>query len=75
MKRASTLVTILLLPAMAGCAHMTPQQQRILSGGAIGAAGGAALGAVTGGNPATGAAVGGAVGAATGALWRDLHHY
>ena len=72
MKRASSVMIILLLSATAGCAHMTPQQQRTLSGGAIGAGAGAALGAVVGGNPAAGAAIGGAVGAAAGALWKDL---
>jgi len=68
MKRALTLIFVVALLATAGCANMTPRQQRALSGGAIGAAGGAALGAITGGSPALGAAVGGAVGAATGAL-------
>jgi len=52
-----------------GCVGMTPEQQRALSGGAIGAAGGAALGAVTGGSAGVGAAVGGAAGAATGWLF------
>ncbi len=51
-----------------GCTGMTPQQQRMLSGGAIGAAGGAALGALSGGNPAVGAAIGGAAGVVGGAL-------
>jgi hypothetical protein len=51
-----------------GCSGMTHQQQRALSGGAIGAAGGAALGAIAGFNPLTGALVGGAGGAAVGAL-------
>lgn len=54
-----------------GCAGMSTQQQRALSGGAIGAAGGAALGALAG-SATTGAIVGGAVGVATGALWDDL---
>jgi len=52
----------------AGCAGMTDQQQRALSGGAIGAAGGAALGAITGGSPVIGAAVGGAAGVVGGLL-------
>ena len=68
MTRALALIFIVALLAIAGCANMTPRQQRALSGGAIGAAGGAALGAITGGSPALGAAVGGAAGAATGAL-------
>ena len=54
-----------------GCAGMSTQQQRALSGGAIGAAGGAAFGALAG-SATTGAIVGGALGVATGALWDDL---
>jgi osmotically inducible lipoprotein OsmB len=68
MTRARALLLVIVLSAAAGCANMTPTQQRALSGGAIGAAGGAALGAITGGSPALGAALGGAAGAATGAL-------
>ena len=73
MKRALTLLLVFILLAGVGCANMSPQQQRTLSGGAIGAAGGAVIGTVVGGSPALGAAVGGAVGAATGALWDDIH--
>lgn len=54
--------------SLAACENMTAQQQRALSGGAIGAAGGAAFGALTGGSAVTGALVGGAGGAAVGAL-------
>jgi hypothetical protein len=59
--------------ATAGCANMTPQQQRALSGGAMGAAGGTPVGANVGGSPALGAVVGGAAGTAVGALWEDIH--
>ncbi len=55
------------MPAMAGCARISPAGQRALGGGAIGATGGAVPGAIAGGNPALGAAVGGAVGAGIGA--------
>jgi len=54
----------------AACSGMNRQQQRALSGGAIGAAGGAALGALTGGSAVAGALIGGAGGAAVGALTR-----
>jgi hypothetical protein len=48
---------------------MTRQQQRVLSGGALGAAAGIALTAATGGsNLLVGAVVGGAGGATIGAL-------
>ena len=65
MKHLPALVVALLL--LAGCDHLSGQQQRALSGGAIGAAGGAIIGALTGG-PLTGALIGGAGGAAVGAL-------
>jgi len=53
---------------LGGCSNLDRQQQRALSGGAIGAAGGAVLGAVAGFNPLIGAAVGAAGGATVGAL-------
>jgi osmotically inducible lipoprotein OsmB len=56
------------LAGLTACENMSRQQQRALSGGAIGAAGGAALGAITGGSAVTGALIGGAGGAAVGAL-------
>jgi osmotically inducible lipoprotein OsmB len=62
---ASAIMTCLLATA---CENMPTQQQRALSGGAMGAAGGAALGALTGGSAITGALIGGAGGAAIGAL-------
>lgn len=55
------------LPLVA-CEGMSRQEQRTLSGGAIGAAGGAAVGALTGGSALTGALIGGAGGAAVGAI-------
>ena len=54
---------------LVGCAGMTPTQQRVLSGGAIGAGTGAAIGAISGGSPGVGAAVGGAAGAVGGYLY------
>lgn len=72
MKRLLSLALVLALVATAGCANMTPRQQQMLSGGAIGAAGGAAIGAIVGGSPLIGAAVGGVAGTAAGALWEDI---
>lgn len=72
MKRGLVLGLVVVLLVTAGCANMTPTQQRAVSGGAIGAAGGALLGAIVGGSPTIGAAVGGAVGVAAGALWEDI---
>ena len=66
MKPAKCLAVIVMASLTAGCAGMTPTQQRALSGGAIGAAGGALITGVAGGSPAVGAALGGAAGAFTG---------
>jgi osmotically inducible lipoprotein OsmB len=66
-KTCSILAVVLVL-LTTGCAGMTDQQQRALSGGAIGAGGGAVLGAITGGSPVIGAAVGGAAGVVGGLL-------
>lgn len=63
--RASLVVII--AAAIAGCAGMSNTEQRMLSGGAIGAAGGAALGAI-GGNAALGAVAGGAAGVVGGVI-------
>jgi len=66
--RMRPLLALALLFLTAGCAGMTDQQQRALSGGAIGAGGGAVLGAITGGSSVIGAAVGGAAGVVGGLL-------
>lgn len=72
MKRVTATVALLLLAgSLAGCANMSSDEQRTLSGGAAGAAGGAALGAITGGSAAAGAVLGGAAGAAGGYLWGE----
>ncbi len=54
--------------SLAACSGMSRQQQRTLSGGAIGAAGGAAITAIVGGPVLAGAAIGAGVGAVTGAV-------
>ena len=68
MRYGVIVASMLSLVALAGCSGMSRQEQRALSGGAIGAAGGAVLGAVAGFNPLVGAAVGAAGGAAVGAV-------
>lgn len=65
--RTLSLLTLLALP-LAACSGMSSTQQRMLSGGAIGAAGGVALTALTGGSLLAGGLVGGAGGTAVGAL-------
>jgi len=59
MKTIVLLMVVIL--AFGGCANMSPTEQRVLSGGAMGAAGGALIGAAAG-SAAIGAAVGGGAG-------------
>jgi osmotically inducible lipoprotein OsmB len=66
-------VFVVALPLLAGCDHMSQQQQRALSGGAIGAGAGAVAGAIVGGPVLGLALIGGAAGAATGALTTPSH--
>ncbi len=60
----------LMLFGLAACSNLNNQEQRTLSGGALGAAGGAVVGALTG-SWVTGALIGGAGGAAIGAVTSD----
>lgn len=67
MKGISVGAVLALLLVTAGCSNMNSTEQRMLSGGAIGAGSGAVVGALTGGlGVATGAAIGAAAGAAAG---------
>lgn len=67
MRTLGTTALFLSLLLVAGCSGMNSTEQRMLSGGAIGAGTGAVVGAVTGGlGIATGAAIGAAAGAAGG---------
>lgn len=67
MKKVVILVVVLAL-ALGGCSGMSPTQQRVLSGGAIGASGGTLVGWAAG-SPAAGAAIGGAAGLLGGYLY------
>ena len=67
MRKSTALIIILALVGV-GCAGMTYTEQRVLSGGAIGAAGGAAIGAAAGA-PGTGAAIGAGAGALGGFIY------
>ena len=58
---------------MAGCSGMNTQQQRALSGAAIGTGAGAAIGLLTGGSVVTGAVIGAAAGTAGGLLFDEEH--
>jgi hypothetical protein len=68
MKAMRIPALVLAVSTLGACSNMTHQEQRMLSGGAIGVAGGAALGAITGGSWVVGALIGGAAGTAAGAL-------
>jgi osmotically inducible lipoprotein OsmB len=68
MRRATLPALLVALLSLSACSGMTATQQRMLSGGAIGAAGGVALTAITGGSLLAGGLVGGAGGAAVGGL-------
>ena len=60
MKKATALFFVAIL-LVGGCSGMSPTEQRVLSGGAIGASGGALIGALAG-SAAIGAAAGGGAG-------------
>jgi uncharacterized membrane protein len=63
------LVLVLVVTFMvASCAGMSSTEQRVLSGGAVGAGGGALVGWAAG-NPAVGAAVGAGAGALGGYIY------
>ena len=67
MKSAVILVLVGVL-LLGGCSGMSTTQQRVLSGGAIGASGGALIGWAAG-SPAAGAAIGGGAGLLGGFLY------
>lgn len=69
MKRISLPALGAVLLTLSGCAGLDRTEQRLLSGGAIGAGVSAVGTAVTGGCVACGAAIGGAVGAGAGYLY------
>jgi len=62
--------------ALGGCADMNHTEQRMLSGGAIGAGTGALIGALTGGlSIGAGALIGAGVGAGTGYIVDQSEHH
>jgi uncharacterized protein YcfJ len=67
MKAVTTLVCALPFLFLVGCTNMTPSEQSVLSGSALGAVGGAALGALSG-NAGEGALIGAGIGAMGGAM-------
>ena len=67
MKKAAALLVVLAL-VLGGCTGMSSTQQRMLSGGAIGASSGALIGWAAG-SPAAGAAIGAGAGVLGGFLY------
>jgi hypothetical protein len=63
-----SIVILLAILGLGACSDLSKREQKILSGGAIGAAGGAAIGALTGGSWVAGGLIGAAGGAAVGAI-------
>lgn len=64
----AVLAAVALSLGVTGCSGLNKQEQRALTGGAIGAAGGAAAGALLGGSVVGGALLGGGGGALLGAF-------
>jgi osmotically inducible lipoprotein OsmB len=70
MKKVVVLFLVVAL-VVVGCSGMSNTQQRVLSGGAVGASGGALIGWAAG-NPAVGAAIGGGAGALAGLAYDQI---
>jgi len=68
MKSTIAVILVVFLALVAGCANMSTTEQRVLSGGAIGASSGAVIGALAG-SAALGAAAGGGAGLLAGFIY------
>jgi hypothetical protein len=66
-----SIVLFIAISLIAGCAGLTTREQRVLSGGAIGAGAGAVGSAIVGGSVAAGAAIGAAAGAVGGLIYDE----
>ena len=70
MRQAKILIAMaVLIATVAGCSHMSATQQRVLSGGAIGAGSGAVLTALVGGPILLGTAIGAGAGTVGGLIY------
>jgi hypothetical protein len=74
MLRVQALVLLLILSLLGGCAGLSPTQQRMLTGTALGGAAGAGVAALAGGAPWVGAVLGGVGGATTGYVISKTRH-
>ena len=73
MRIFTLIVTVVLLAALiVGCSGLSTREQRVLSGGAIGAGAGAATSLITGGSLGWGAAIGAGAGALGGLIYDEM---
>jgi osmotically inducible lipoprotein OsmB len=73
MRILTLIVVIVFLAALiTGCAGLSTREQRVLSGGAIGAGAGAATSLITGGSVGWGAAIGAGAGALGGFIYDEM---
>ena len=74
MRILTLIVTVFLLATLlVGCSGLNTREQRVLSGGAIGAGAGAATSLITGGSLGWGAAIGAGAGALGGLIYDEMH--
>jgi hypothetical protein len=71
MEIKTLIISFLLAVFLFGCSGMSTREQRVLSGGAIGAGTGAVIGAVVNRSVAGGALIGAAVGALGGLIYDE----
>lgn len=71
MKMKTLILSVLLVVFLFGCSGMTTREQRVLSGGAIGAGSGAAIAAIANSSVAAGSAIGAAAGALGGLIYDE----
>lgn len=71
MRRKAIAAVVFLSMLLLGCSGMTTQEQRVLSGGAIGAGAGGAIGAIAGESVLSGSAIGAAAGALGGLIYDE----
>ncbi len=64
-------VILLSISLLVGCSGLSTRQQRVLSGGAIGAGAGAAISSIGGTSIAAGSAIGAAAGALGGLIYDE----
>jgi len=73
MRTLTLIITLKLVASLVfGCSGLSTREQRVLSGGAIGAGAGAATSLITGGSLGWGAAIGAGAGALGGFIYDEM---